>query len=566
MNKVLLLMTLLFITPLVSATISETYLGETNIPFYLQKVPSTYQVLTHENIFLEFNEQEYISIPDSDDLSSPNEMGSFFTWTKFNPDTSGGWMGRQFVFGKGYPDNYEYALVKFDDGLGYSSLVAQVHNLSKSQGKSIFITSPIEYDKWYFVGFSVDQENLLTYIDGNFETRSNIADFLDMENGNSDLRIGSRDINPLNGSIDGFYMANRSLTQGEIMGIYRNNPKSEMKIPYLMYHRVDSPAEPFEVDPNDLRDQMQFLKDGGFETISSIDYDNWRQGIQELPEKPIMLVFDDGHDSVYYSAAEILADFDYIGIVAVIVNLTENTNPTSETMNWTEVNNLVDEYGWDVVSHSFNHCRHDFGESGAGMTYCNTPEERELEFNLSKKLIYDRTGILPVMYVFPGNSFGVTSAANAQEIYEHCQQHYSLCSGPATTMGDGFSGFLDKDSGFDYLYAENNFYRIGVQSTATINDFQYTLNWSFPEELSVNMPMNENSGNQIHDLSGNNNHGIIQNPIWKTNENIITLNQEDYLLFRNIFTLLDPTKAWQEIIIEYTPKLKRIEYPEIQIQ
>lgn len=99
-------------------------------------------------------------------------------------------------------------------------------------------------------------------------------------------------------------------------------PKSiEAAIPIFMYHFVRDDTGDYEypenmVKPNTLREQLQYLKDNGFETIYISDLEN----IQSY-SKPVALTFDDGWQDFYINAFPIFKEFNMKSTLYVITGL-----------------------------------------------------------------------------------------------------------------------------------------------------------------------------------------------------------------------------------------------------
>jgi peptidoglycan/xylan/chitin deacetylase (PgdA/CDA1 family) len=73
-----------------------------------------------------------------------------------------------------------------------------------------------------------------------------------------------------------------------------------VKLPVLMYHRVTEtePVDYLTIHADDLDQQLQYLQEKGYTTISTQQLIDYQYGHQPLPPKPVLLSFDDGyHDS-----------------------------------------------------------------------------------------------------------------------------------------------------------------------------------------------------------------------------------------------------------------------------
>ena len=120
----------------------------------------------------------------------------------------------------------------------------------------------------------------------------------------------------------------------------------------LMYHEITSnPTYSSDVSINNFREQMQWLKNNGYTTISTDDL-----FMGTLPAKSVMITFDDGYEGNYNNAKPILeslnmkADFfvhtDYVGVPS-----TTSWNH----MTWTQLRTLDASTLFSVNSHTKTH-------------------------------------------------------------------------------------------------------------------------------------------------------------------------------------------------------------------
>ena len=85
------------------------------------------------------------------------------------------------------------------------------------------------------------------------------------------------------------------------------------QIPILCYHQIrpykpdDSPtAKPYIVPPTVFKDQMKALHDSGYQTILPDQLRNYLLSGEELPEKSVLISFDDGCDEQFDVTREVL--------------------------------------------------------------------------------------------------------------------------------------------------------------------------------------------------------------------------------------------------------------------
>jgi peptidoglycan/xylan/chitin deacetylase (PgdA/CDA1 family) len=129
--------------------------------------------------------------------------------------------------------------------------------------------------------------------------------------------------------------------------------------PILLYHRVAVPAAPsdYYVTPGEFRAQMQALSDWGYTPIPiSLLVRAITEGAP-LPERPVVITFDDGDITVYTAAFPIMQEFGFTGVAYVVANRLQ----VEGHMNPEQLKELS-AAGWEIGSHSMTHS--DLRQSG----------------------------------------------------------------------------------------------------------------------------------------------------------------------------------------------------------
>lgn len=75
----------------------------------------------------------------------------------------------------------------------------------------------------------------------------------------------------------------------------------------------------------DFEEQLKYLKENGYNSISSDDLYDWLQFKTELPEKSVLITFDDGYTSTYKYALPLLEKYGYKSIVFCTGNVIKDT-------------------------------------------------------------------------------------------------------------------------------------------------------------------------------------------------------------------------------------------------
>lgn len=97
--------------------------------------------------------------------------------------------------------------------------------------------------------------------------------------------------------------------------------KDEIDFPIVMYHHIEEKEEnlnEFMVTPDKFEKDMKKIKEMGYQTVSYEEVYNFVYNNGTLPEKPIMVTFDDGYESNYKYAFPVLKKLNMKATIAVI--------------------------------------------------------------------------------------------------------------------------------------------------------------------------------------------------------------------------------------------------------
>lgn len=134
----------------------------------------------------------------------------------------------------------------------------------------------------------------------------------------------------------------------------------EAHVPILMYHYISVPpsgSDEYRVDlsvtPESFRQQMAWLADNGYEVISlqELVY-ALETGWPDLPDKPVVLTFDDGYVDNYENAFPILQEFGYTATFFILTDVTDRRQ--EGYMTW-EMLREMHEAGMNVEVHGREH-------------------------------------------------------------------------------------------------------------------------------------------------------------------------------------------------------------------
>jgi peptidoglycan/xylan/chitin deacetylase (PgdA/CDA1 family) len=148
-------------------------------------------------------------------------------------------------------------------------------------------------------------------------------------------------------------------TEAELVALSGPLPgnAADVHVPVLMYHYVDEeppPAGPYAdgltVRTPDFVKELRYLAENGHHTVSLADAYLTMAGLRDLPEKPVVLTFDDGGLDNYEVAFPLLKEYGFVGTFFVI---TERVGVEGQ-MDWDQLKEMA-AAGMSIQSHTVSH-------------------------------------------------------------------------------------------------------------------------------------------------------------------------------------------------------------------
>jgi peptidoglycan/xylan/chitin deacetylase (PgdA/CDA1 family) len=173
----------------------------------------------------------------------------------------------------------------------------------------------------------------------------------------------------------------------------------EVRVPILMYHHVQDPPasanavrRDLSVSPKQFEKQLSYLKQEGYQSVTLNDLTLHVTLGEPLPDKPIILTFDDGYADAYTGAFPLLRRFGFSGTFFLVTAPLDADNPDFVT--WTQVEEMH-AAGMTFEPHSFDH-----------------PDMRNRDFDFvvfqvmaSKEAIEDRTNEQCRFFAYPSGRY-----------------------------------------------------------------------------------------------------------------------------------------------------------------
>lgn len=106
-----------------------------------------------------------------------------------------------------------------------------------------------------------------------------------------------------------------------------------IEVPIIMYHSIlkdSSRSNKYTVTPAVLEEDLKYIKDKGYTTVTIADLISYVYNDTPLPEKPIVLTFDDGHYNNYGYLFPLLEKYDMKAVISIVGSYTDKFTETDE--------------------------------------------------------------------------------------------------------------------------------------------------------------------------------------------------------------------------------------------
>ena len=139
--------------------------------------------------------------------------------------------------------------------------------------------------------------------------------------------------------------------------------RTQVKLPIIMYHSIiiePSRWGTYVISQQELENDLKYLKSSGYTAIDVQDLLDFVNNGKPLPEKPVMLTFDDGYYNNFVYAFPLLQKYDMKAVLSIIGKYTDqytvspDENPLYSHVTWSEAVEMVDSGFIELQNHSYD--------------------------------------------------------------------------------------------------------------------------------------------------------------------------------------------------------------------
>ena len=200
------------------------------------------------------------------------------------------------------------------------------------------------------------------------------------------------------------------------------------QIPIVMYHGLLKESKrqgKYVISPDTFESDLKYLKEHGYTTVVMQDLIDYVYDGKPLPEKPVVLSFDDGYYNNYTYAFPLLKQYNCKMVLAPIGKQTDNYSKTGEAhpnyshVTWDNINEMMQSGLVEIQNHSYNMHQSTGNRVGTKKSKSETVEayKRALtdDVMLMQQKVKENTGYTPTTFVYP---FGAVSDASKEILKE----------------------------------------------------------------------------------------------------------------------------------------------------
>ncbi len=219
--------------------------------------------------------------------------------------------------------------------------------------------------------------------------------------------------------------------------------KAPPTVPILMYHAVSqdkSRQGRFCISPEELENDLKTLRDEGYESVLLSDLAAFVRDGVELPERPVVLSFDDGNFSDYHYVFPLLKEYGMKAVLSIMGTLTDQYSEDGRTdinypnLTWTQIGEMLQTGVVEIQNHGYDMhrgvgCAQKWGESDEVYR-----ERLTKDLDRMQQRTLEMTGVESRFFTYP---FGAISDISDQVMEElgfwgsmSCREGLNVLDGP----------------------------------------------------------------------------------------------------------------------------------------
>lgn len=185
-------------------------------------------------------------------------------------------------------------------------------------------------------------------------------------------------------------------------------------LPILMYHGLtkdSSKIGKFVISQKMFEQDLQYLKENGYNTVTVDQVIDYVKCGEKLPEKPIILTFDDGYYNNYCYGFPLLKENNMKAVISPIgkysdlYSESDDRNPAYAHIGWDEIKEMIESGLIEFQNHSYDLHHNTNGRTGAkkktGESLAAYGKFLEDDLMIFQEKMRENTGYTPTTFTYP---------------------------------------------------------------------------------------------------------------------------------------------------------------------
>jgi len=203
----------------------------------------------------------------------------------------------------------------------------------------------------------------------------------------------------------------------------------EVTMVVLMYHALmknEKKAGDYIITPTAFENDLKYIRDQGYTTVVMEDIIAYVKEGKPLPEKPIMITFDDGYYNNYLYAYPLLKEYGMKAVISPICIETDKYSELNENhetyshLTWEMINEMIDSGVIEIQNHSYNLHKLDNGRKGVRKKKGESSESYTAavltDLKKAQKRFAEMTGSLPTTFTYPFGAYSSESQSIIEKV------------------------------------------------------------------------------------------------------------------------------------------------------
>ena len=199
----------------------------------------------------------------------------------------------------------------------------------------------------------------------------------------------------------------------------KDNAQKQVQLPVLMYHGLLKDPDmqgDYVISPELFESDLKYLKKNGYTAILMSDLIDFVEKGDPLPEKPVLLTFDDGYYNNYLYAYPLLQKYNMKAVLSIIGKYTDEFSKTDDNhatyshVTWKQIQEMTASGLIEIQNHSYDSHESKGGRKGtmqrSGESSDHYASYLEKDLMKLQKEVKDAVGTAPTTFTYP---FGAIS-------------------------------------------------------------------------------------------------------------------------------------------------------------